>query len=132
MFKILNWKYRFFKKKIKQVNCALADLEFKLFKVRELREERRKQRDRTVEAIDQLTAKLNSENTEEVKKTLTAQLEEQKAYQTYLTGQIDSLDIEINGQKGTDTVQEYNGVIQQIEAARELLVMYKEYVQRNI
>lgn len=128
---ISNWKYRFFKKKIRQVECAIADLEFKLFKVRELREERRKQRDRTVEAIDAIQAKLlNPANTKEDTESMNTQLTEQTAYQKYLTGQIDALDMEINGVKATEDKQEYNGVIQQIDAARELLAMYKEYADR--
>lgn len=123
MLNIFNWKYRFFGKKIKQVRNALADLEFKLFKVREMREERRKQRDMAVQTLDQITARLATQEDE----TLKAQKDEQEKYLKHVTDQIDALDIEINGAKATDTTNEYNGVVQQIEAAVQLLEMYKEY-----
>lgn len=124
---MFNKKKSFFDKKIKQVQNALWDLEFKLFKVRDLREERRKQHDRTVEAIDALEAKLKAENTEEVKVTLTAQLDESKKYHEQLLNQMKALDDEVNGIPATETTEEYNGVLKQIEAHRELIEMYTEY-----
>ncbi len=125
---IFNEKKRLFKRKIKHVKLAIWELEFKLFKVREMREERRKQYDRSVETLDALTKQLEKENTEETKKTLELKKEEQTLYQTQVKGQMDALDMEINGSKE----QGVQGVIEQIEAARELDKMYRDYLRFNV
>lgn len=125
---IYGWKKRLFKRKIKHVKLATAELEFKLFKVREMREERRKQYDRSVETLDALTKQLEKENTDETKKTLELKKEEQVLYQTQVKGQIDTLDMEITGSKEHGV----QGVIEQIEAARELEKMYRSYIRFNI
>src|SRR3990167_7975676 len=71
---LFNSKKRFFSSKIQQVERAIWDLEFKLFKVREMREERRKQRDRSVEALDNLEGRLKvADIPEDVKTALTKQ-----------------------------------------------------------
>ena len=107
------------------------DLSFKLFKVRELREERRKQHDRSVEALDQIETRLkNPANTKEETESLTKAREEQEKYQKHIIGQIDALDTEINGQEASETQEKYNGILQQIEAHRELLNMYGDYMKR--
>ena len=125
---IFNEKKRLFKRKIKHVKLAIWELEFKLFKVREMREERRKQYDRSVETLDALTKQLEKENKEETKKTLELKKEEQTLYQTQVKGQIDTLDMEITGSKEHGV----QGVIEQIEAARELEKMYKDYIRLNL
>ena len=125
---IFNEKKRLFKRKIKHVKLAIWELEFKLFKVREMREERRKQYDRSVETLDALTKQLEKENKEETKKTLELKKEEQTLYQTQVKGQIDILDMEITGSKEHGV----QGVIEQIEAARELEKMYKDYIRLNL
>ena len=125
---LTNWRYRLFVRKIGHVKKAIAELCFKLFKVREMREERRKQYDRSVETLDALTKQLEKENKEETKKTLELKKEEQTLYQTQVKGQIDTLDMEITGSKEHGV----QGVIEQIEAARELERMYKDYIAHNL
>jgi chromosome segregation ATPase len=133
MLNMFNPKKSFFKKKIKQVRNALWDIEFKLFKVRELREERRKQHDRAVEALDALDTKLKSaENTKETTEILTKQKAEQELYLKQVKGQLDALDEEINGIPQTETTPGYQGILAQIDAHRELLDMYQDYLKRHV
>lgn len=130
--KIFNWKYKFFKKKIKQVECAIADLEFKLFKSREMREDIRKQRDRVVEALDAIDAKLPTDMAQEAKDALMAERKIQQTFKDNATEQLRMMDEEIDGRKATEDKPEYPGVIQQIDAMRELLQMYKDYINREL
>ena len=141
-------KKSFFKKKIKQVERATWDLEFKLFKVREMREDTRRQIDRAKEAIDALEAQLLKENTAETKEALEAKKKEQNTYIENMVKQIELLDARVNGlgtkefaafsdEKKNWVAQqlepsEYSGLLAQIEAGRELMKMYEDYISREI
>jgi hypothetical protein len=124
---MFNAKKSFFSKKIKQVEKATWDLEFKLFKVREMREERRKQHDRGIEMLNVVENKLKTEKNEEEVKKLEAQKEEATKYHAHVLSQMQALDSEINGVAATETSEKYPGVLEQIEAARELKQMYEDY-----
>lgn len=143
---MFNSKKKFFKSKINQVEKTIWDLEFKLFKVREMREERRLQRDRTVEAIDAFETQIKADHKDETKKELERQLDEQKKYKDKLEIDLLALDVRISGagilegkpEQVIETVgkqlqyEDYQGVLNQIEAGRELLEMYKSYIKNNL
>lgn len=134
MIKLLNWKYRYFRKKIKAVQATILDLEFKRFKTLEIREEVR-------QTYDQAKSKLAVLN-EEIKKQAEkptmekgeiARLDDQrvllerdvKRYED----QILALDVEVYGSNKTNEYPDgHQGINQQLDAFHELLGMIKSYM----
>ena len=133
--KLFNWKYRYFKSKLRGVEKLIADLEFKRFKTREIREEIRQEYDNLKSKLSVLEAQIKSQKE---KPTLEvgeiARLYDQKVLLDRdierLLAQMKGLDLEVEGSKVT---QEYpdgvQGVNQQLDALRELVGMLKSYVK---
>lgn len=143
---MFNSKKRFFRKKIDQVEKMVWDLEFKLFKLREMREERRMARDRAVETVQALDNELPKDLKQETKDALLKERAEHQKHKDKIEKDLVVLDVRINGiglleGKPDDYVNEiaaklepgeYNGVLNQIEAGKELVKMYREYIRLNL
>ena len=122
-----------FKKQIKRATEALWTLEFRLFEAREMREERRRQRDRSQEDLNVLDNRLPQDMPQEEKDSLLAKRKEMQEYHEYITDQLKALDIEIEGLKPSEKdPQGYQGILDQIDALRGRIEMYKDYIKRNL
>lgn len=133
---MFNWKVRYFYKKLRGVECTIADLEFKRFKTREIREEVR-------QVYDTCKAKLLSVETtiaqqkesktmpEDDVKRLDDEVVRMKRDIERYESQMKALDLEVDGSKPTNEYPEgVNGITQQIDALRELHGMLKDYIGR--
>src|SRR4051812_46467582 len=97
MFKIFDAKYRFFKKKISDVQKTIWEREFKVTKSRQVREGVRQDRDRAIEAVHQITEAIKTNKdvaTREVAEKEKGALEDNvKRYEA----QMAMIDKQING-----------------------------------
>ena len=137
--KIFNWKHRHFQKKIKGVKKVILDTEFKREKTRMIREEIRQEYDALRSKLNSIetTIKIDNEATKENKmeEGEFKRLEDRKVLLendiTRLKAQIDALDVEVSGSKPCPEYPEgADGLTQQIDALRELVVMLKNYKRK--
>lgn len=126
-------KYRFFYKKVNDVQYSIWDMEFKIIKSREVREGVRQDRDRAIENIQMIEAALNNPNiTEEYK----AKAESDKAVYTDNVSryekQMKMIDDQIRGVKATPATETdegnpgIQGITETVEAYIELRNNYKK------
>lgn len=118
---ITSRKYRFFQKKIKDVQYSMWDLDFKIMKARQMREESRQMRDRSVEALQM--AKANPKPDEEAIKQIALNI---KGYEA----QMDLVDQQIQGVKATTEEAGQNGIIDTVAGLANLRELYKEYLRQ--
>ena len=136
--KYFNWKYRYFKKKLKGVHKMIADLEFKRYKTLEIREDIRQEyenaRSKLAILEDQAKKEKEAPTMEEGE---AKRLDDQKVLLerdiSRFKDQIKQLDLEVSGSNPTaeyhDGVQ---GINQQLEALHELVGMLKDYIRKEI
>lgn len=131
----LNWKYRYFRKKLKGVAKMVLDLEFKRFKTLEIREEIRGEYDVLKSKRYVLEAQIQSEKEKPtMKKGEAARLDDQKVLFdrdiSRFEEQMKALDLEVYGSKPTQEYPEgVQGIVQQIDALQELKVMLSDYMK---
>lgn len=135
---MFNWKYRYFKEKLRGVEKLILDLEFKRFKTREIREELRVEYDNLKNRLSVLLAQIENEKTKPtMPKEEAARLDDQKVLmerdlERYLN-QMKGLDLEVEGSKPTSDYPEgVQGITQQIESFRELKDMVQESLRRKL
>jgi len=127
---MFNKEKSYFKDKLTAVQRMIWDLEFKRFKSLEVREISRKQ-------YDNLNAKLHAIPKEEDIKDEAekGKIKDQRAIlerdiENY-KGQMNLIDLEVNGSKPTNQYPEgYTGISDQLEALRELQGMVKNYIKK--
>lgn len=123
-------KKQFFKDKVKQVTYSIWDSEFKLAKSRQVREGVRQDRDRAVEAINQVDARLLAEKNKEARKNLEAERALLSDKKTRYEAQLDMIDKQINGFAGSETHEPVQGILELLASLNELKTMYKDYLKK--
>ncbi len=123
---VTDWKYRFFKKKIRMVEMSIAELEFKIAKSRQVREGVRQDRDRAKEAMNQIQAGLASapNKKEQMEKELAAFTDNVSRYEAQML----MVDKQINGFAGDESHEPIVGLLEQIKSYVELKLMYQSYM----
>ena len=137
---LTNWKYRYFKKKLRGVQSMIEDLNFKRFKTMEIREEIRQAYDEqkakllSVETtIKNERSKPDDEKYHKMAEGDIARLDDEvvrlkqeiERYEAQLKG----IDIDVNGSTRTNEFPDgHEGIVQQLDALRELEGMLKEYI----
>jgi uncharacterized protein YllA (UPF0747 family) len=124
---LTNWKYRFFTKKIRDVEMAMLEADFKIAKSRQLREQIRQDRDRAVESARNISEKLEKSISDEEKKQLKEELTLHQENKPRFEKQMDMIDREIHGFRGTETEEPVIGILERLASMAELKQMYKEY-----
>jgi hypothetical protein len=130
-----NWKYRYFKNKIRGVQKMIADLEFKRFKTLEIREEVRVEYDQNKAKMDILEKQIKQQKEKptmeegEIKR-----LDDQKVLLDIdikkQEDQLKVLDLDVQGTRPTNEYPDgVNGINQQLDALQELVVMLKNYIK---
>lgn len=117
-----NAKKRLFKQKVNDVTNSIFELEFKIYKSRQLREESRILRDRAVEQVGQIEARLKGADKKEkpeLEKELAAHQQNKTAYE----GQMKMIDEQVHGAEGTP------GLMDTLKGLAELRQMYKDYIK---
>lgn len=126
---IFSKKYRFFKKKVEDVQCAMWELEFKIAKSRQVREGIRMDRDRSIENTKMLEGRIAIEKNEEEKKKQEEQLvvfqENTKRYEA----QMKMIDDQITGIKAEGNNPGQQGLLETLASYAELKNMYKSYIK---
>lgn len=128
--KLFNKKYRFFKNKIYDVQTAIWEMEFKVAKARQVREGVRLDRDRAVESINMINARLGNkelskEDKEKYEKELASITDNKARYER----QMQMIDDEINGAPATQEREMVVGILERLKGYAELQAMYKEYLK---
>jgi len=121
-------KYRFFSKKIKSVQYAIWDLDFKVMKLRQVREEVRLDRDREVEALGRAKQALEVETDKEKKKLLEADIATLEDNKKRFEIQMGRIDQEVSGYTAKDdSEQSVVGIMEQLQSYADLRKTYKKY-----
>lgn len=130
---ILKWltnaQYRYFYKKINDVQRSIWEYEFKVAKSRQIREGVRTDRDRAMQAIANLEDMLKTapeEKKEQLNKDLAANKDNVARYEA----QMKMIDDQINGGAVTDANPAGIGILEQIKSLTELKLMYQDYCSR--
>jgi hypothetical protein len=125
MFKIFNAKYRFFKKKISDVQKTIWEREFKVVKSRQVREGVRQDRDRAIEALNSMKNQKDVATKEVAEKEQAAFEDNIKRYEA----QMAMIDKQINGYTAKNENEEsVVGLLEEIRSYIELREMYKQYI----
>lgn len=134
-FMFTNAKKQYFIKKADAVQKMIWDLEFKQEKTLMIREEVRSEFDALqakMHAIDTQIKALPEDRKEwtDEQKQLDDQMVISQRDSEALMGQMKGLDVEISGSPKTNEFPEgYNGIVQQIDALRELKEMLRQYIK---
>ena len=135
---MFNWKYKYFKEKLRGVEKLILDLEFKRFKTREIREEMRVEYDNLKNKLSILMAQIENEKgkptmpVDDAKKMDDQRVLIERDIDRYLN-QIKGLDLEVEGSKPTQDYPEgVQGISGQIDSFRELKDMVKEALRRQL
>ena len=140
---ITNWKYRYFLKKLKGVDCMIADLEFKRFKTREIREQIRQEYDNLKAKLSVLETQIKQQAEKPtMEKGEIARLDDQKVLlerdiKRKVEGDdglqiigMKQLDMQINGLAPSNEYPNgVQGINDQLEALRELGEILKDYIK---
>lgn len=129
MFKIFNWKYKYFKKKLRGIECMIADLEFKREKTLMIREEVRREYDNLKQKRDLIQTKPTSSEADI--KTIEDQIvlitRDIDRYEEQMKG----MDLDVYGSKPTaDYPNGIEGVEHQLNSLQELKFMVINYIKR--
>ena len=136
MFKMFNWKYRHFRKKLQGVKRMMLDLEFKRFKTREIREDVRQEYDNLRSRLQILEERIKTQkDNPTMEEGDIKRLDDQKVLLerdiSRLKDQMKALDLDIQGSKPTNEFPDgVAGIQQQLDGLQELKVMLKDYMQR--
>lgn len=121
--KLFSKQYWFFKGKINGVQKAIWDIEFKISKSRQVREGVRQDRDRAVEALNQIEARLKGVPSDADEQAKIVMADNIKRYEK----QMKMVDDQINGKEGNDKEESIIGLLEQIKSYVELKQMYQDY-----
>lgn len=123
---LTSWKYRLFTKKIQGVEVAIAEADFKIAKSRQLREEIRRDRDRSVEAMQQISVALKNdkvENKEALEKDGVATEGNIRRYEA----QMKMIDDQISGVPANGENPGEAGIVDTLKSYVELKKMFIDY-----
>lgn len=127
---LTNRKYRFFHKKLKGVQAAIWEHEFKIAKARQLREGIRQDRDHALATVANIDANLKTEKDAEKLKVLESDkaklLDNAKRYEA----QMKMVDNQISGVPAEGENPGENGILDTIKSYAELREMYKDYLTK--
>lgn len=130
---LFNWKKKYLKLKIRGVEKAILDDEFKRFKLLETREDIRQNYDGLKSRVDILKAKIESEKANNEKTASQDDLVRLEADIKKREDQMSFIDLEVYGSgKTQDHPEGYEGVEQQLEALRELKSMLEQYLKTEL
>lgn len=126
---IFNRKYRYFRSKVNDVTASIWDLEFKIAKSRQVREGVRQDRDRALEAVNQITLRIEgTKDKDAVKK-----LEEEKAKfednAKRYEAQMRMIDEQVNGVPAEGENPGQQGLLETLASLTELRSMYRDYAK---
>ena len=122
-------KKQFFKKKLKEIDYATWDLEFKINKSRQVREGVRLDRDRAVEAIARVTVAIEGTKDKEEKKKLQADLQVLEENKARYEAQMKMVDEQIEGVTATEQTPGQTGLLEVVRSHVELKSMVKDYIK---
>lgn len=137
---LLDWRVRYFTKKLKGVRCMIEDLNFKRFKTKEIREEVRQVFDQQKAKLLSLETTIKQEKEKEASDTSkipdgdVARLEDEtvrlkRDIERY-AAQIKGMDIDVEGSRETNEFPDgVAGINQQIDSLRELEGMLKDFIK---
>lgn len=130
---ILKWlsnrKYRVFARKAKDVDVAIWEQDFKIAKSRQIREGIRQDRERTLEAVNRISAAVDAEQDPEKKKALEAERASHADNATRYEAQMRMIDNQINGVPAQGENPGENGILETIQSLAELRAMYQQYMK---
>ena len=127
---IFNTKKRFFKDKIDQVTKTIWEMEFKVEKSRQVREGVRQDRDRSIEAVGHVKARIEASQDEAEKDNLKKELEGLEDSVSRYEKQMKMIDDQIVGSNGDKDNEPVIGILEQIKSLTELRNMYKDYIKK--
>ncbi len=117
-----------FAKKISDVQISIWELDFKVAKSRQIREGVRQDRERAVEALQQVTAKLAGTANETDKAALQKEADGFTENVRRYEAQIKMIDEQIVGKPAAGEDPGVEGINDRIRALSELREMYKQYL----
>lgn len=134
---ITSWKYRYYCKKLRGVQCMIEDLVFKRFKTAEIREEVRQTYDTQKAKLLSIETSIKHEREKTENKMPEgdiARFEDEvvrlKQDIERYEAQIKGMDIDVNGSNPTNEFPEgHVGINQQLDSLRELEGMVKDYIK---
>lgn len=126
---VINRQYRYFYRKVGDVQNSIWEYEFKVSKSRAIREGVRMDRDRAVENINNLEIGLKTAP-EDKKEKLEADLAANKENVARYEAQMKMIDDQINGGAKTQENPAGIGILEQIKSLTELKLMYLDYCSR--
>lgn len=131
MFKmIFNPKYKFFKKKLSNVQCTIWDLDFKIAKSRQVREGVRQDRDRAIETVNQIENALKGDLTKEERTKIEGELATFKENVERYEAQMKMIDQQIEGGHISQENPAGIGIKEQMASLAELREMIKDYIKK--
>lgn len=122
-------KYRYFYRKVRDVQNSIWEYEFKVAKSRQVREGVRMDRDRATEAANNIDMGLKTAP-EEQKAKLEADLKAMQDNILRYEAQMKMIDDQINGGAATEANPAGIGILEQIKSLTELRLMYLDYISR--
>jgi hypothetical protein len=136
---LTDWKYRYFSKKLRGIQCTIEDLNFKKFKTAEIREEVRQTYDQQKAKLLSLETTIKNEREKpegagKMPEGDIARFDDEvvrlkqniERYEAQLKG----IDIDVNGSVPTNELPEgHDGINQQLDALRELEGMVRDYIK---
>lgn len=134
--KILKWltsrKYRYFYRKVIDVQNSIFEYEFKVAKSRQVREGIRQDRDRAVEGTQQIKVAIEGAKDQDQKTKLETEYASMVDTVKRFEAQMGMIDAQIQGGEANRT--EVNpagiGILEQIKSLTELRLMYQDYLTR--
>lgn len=122
-------KYRFFHRKLYQVQASIWETEFKISKSRQVREGVRQDRDRAIEALHQIEARTKGEQDTHKKGELEKEVEAFIANVKRYEAQMKMIDDQIKGAAGDETHEPIVGLMEQLKSYIELKLMYQDFLR---
>ena len=126
---ITNRQYRYFSRKVRDVQNSIWEYSFKVSKSRAIREGIRMDRDRAMQAAANVEDALKTapaDKKEDLEKSLAGNKENATRYEA----QMKMIDDQINGGAATQDNPAGIGILEQIKSLTELRLMYIDYLGR--
>lgn len=114
-------KYRFFQKKVTDVQYSMWDLDFKISKARHMREESRMMRDRAMEVLQGLKANPKPDE---------AKIAEMESHVKGYEAQMSLIDSQIQGTPANEEETAQTGLVDAVAGLANLRELYKDYLKQ--
>lgn len=126
---LTNREYRYFYRKVQDVQNSIWEYTFKVVKSRSVREGVRMDRDSAIESLNNIEGALKTAPAEEAAR-LSEKLNAIKENIQRYEAQMKMIDDQINGGLGTQENPAGIGILEQIKSLTELQLMYKDYLSK--